>query len=141
MHRGSIKFRNANIGPNGIRGGKNKQLLSGPAIPCVDEISKIDVAPGDDTAKWGVNVLERFQLLKPPDIGLRGSYSRAPRGIISHRIVYFLLRYAVRLNQFFIPRGGNARKIFVGLHATQIGARRSEERRVGKECRSRWSPY
>src|SRR3712207_8938073 len=22
-----------------------------------------------------------------------------------------------------------------------IGARRSEERRVGKECRSRWSPY
>src|SRR5215213_2122013 len=23
----------------------------------------------------------------------------------------------------------------------QLGARRSEERRVGKECRSRWSPY
>ena len=23
----------------------------------------------------------------------------------------------------------------------QINARRSEERRVGKECRSRWSPY
>ena len=28
-------------------------------------------------------------------------------------------------------------------HITQIGlgAERSEERRVGKECRSRWSPY
>src|SRR2546427_962073 len=23
----------------------------------------------------------------------------------------------------------------------ELGARRSEERRVGKECRSRWSPY
>ena len=25
--------------------------------------------------------------------------------------------------------------------ATQLGEVRSEERRVGKECRSRWSPY
>src|SRR3712207_8770240 len=27
------------------------------------------------------------------------------------------------------------------LLATVLGAGRSEERRVGKECRSRWSPY
>src|SRR6266550_9159604 len=27
------------------------------------------------------------------------------------------------------------------LFTTRSGARRSEERRVGKECRSRWSPY
>src|SRR5256885_16167590 len=27
------------------------------------------------------------------------------------------------------------------LDAVQRAARRSEERRVGKECRSRWSPY
>ena len=26
-------------------------------------------------------------------------------------------------------------------HATTFRALRSEERRVGKECRSRWSPY
>ena len=26
-------------------------------------------------------------------------------------------------------------------HALELGLRRSEERRVGKECRSRWSPY
>ena len=25
--------------------------------------------------------------------------------------------------------------------STAIGLQRSEERRVGKECRSRWSPY
>ena len=32
------------------------------------------------------------------------------------------------------PMGG---RIFQG----QVGVPRSEERRVGKECRSRWSPY
>src|SRR2546427_12052576 len=26
-------------------------------------------------------------------------------------------------------------------HFRRLGAKRSEERRVGKECRSRWSPY
>ena len=26
-------------------------------------------------------------------------------------------------------------------HVSQFGLDRSEERRVGKECRSRWSPY
>ena len=29
----------------------------------------------------------------------------------------------------------------VGMPAAGISAARSEERRVGKECRSRWSPY
>jgi len=28
-----------------------------------------------------------------------------------------------------------------GITEEQLRARRSEERRVGKECRSRWSPY
>src|SRR2546427_8828362 len=27
------------------------------------------------------------------------------------------------------------------LHQGRVGVERSEERRVGKECRSRWSPY
>jgi len=29
----------------------------------------------------------------------------------------------------------------LGFSALQVGGSRSEERRVGKECRSRWSPY
>ena len=36
------------------------------------------------------------------------------------------------------------KKIFSGFDASLEGefrTRRSEERRVGKECRSRWSPY
>ena len=32
-------------------------------------------------------------------------------------------------------------KIIEKLKRLQIGDYRSEERRVGKECRSRWSPY
>ena len=31
--------------------------------------------------------------------------------------------------------------IVIGHNATTKDATRSEERRVGKECRSRWSPY
>ena len=31
--------------------------------------------------------------------------------------------------------------VSAALFGTIIGAMRSEERRVGKECRSRWSPY
>src|SRR2546429_5886188 len=31
--------------------------------------------------------------------------------------------------------------LFAEVHRGSIGASRSEERRVGKECRSRWSPY
>ena len=41
-------------------------------------------------------------------------------------------------------RGGNsdANKVLIdGIPANDVGGRRSEERRVGKECRSRWSPY
>ena len=44
--------------------------------------------------------------------------------------------------------GGNASLTFMAqaltfalMHGTAIDDRRSEERRVGKECRSRWSPY
>src|SRR2546426_10177785 len=48
-----------------------------------------------------------------------------------------------------LARGAEAdRALHVGDEAVAVGAakgeqrdRRSEERRVGKECRSRWSPY
>ena len=37
---------------------------------------------------------------------------------------------------------GNAKTVCVpGLNCYSCPAARSEERRVGKECRSRWSPY
>src|SRR2546422_11725387 len=34
-----------------------------------------------------------------------------------------------------------AQDLFIRLHSQRAEEDRSEERRVGKECRSRWSPY
>ena len=31
--------------------------------------------------------------------------------------------------------------LYLALYDSEKNAERSEERRVGKECRSRWSPY
>ena len=49
----------------------------------------------------------------------------------------------------FAPKGGRVLLVAAGKAAWQmahaaveaLGRVRSEERRVGKECRSRWSPY
>ena len=38
-----------------------------------------------------------------------------------------------------VPRAGEI--AIDGVSINKIGLTRSEERRVGKECRSRWSPY
>src|SRR5258707_9599074 len=46
----------------------------------------------------------------------------------------------IRFAGFRIHDRLRMRKVEVGLQLTKSG-RRSEERRVGKECRSRWSPY
>ena len=43
------------------------------------------------------------------------------------------------INDFSNPFWGNSMKI--PLKSKPFSLRRSEERRVGKECRSRWSPY
>ena|SRR5256885_14145155 len=41
--------------------------------------------------------------------------------------------------QLKLVGGGDFKQPMVG--STSVGIGRSEERRVGKECRSRWSPY
>ena len=53
-----------------------------------------------------------------------------------------------RLEQFFNAPGSAGFDIFWGVDGRALPTpgespehRRSEERRVGKECRSRWSPY
>src|SRR6266487_6987808 len=43
----------------------------------------------------------------------------------------------VRVEQQLAGAGGTR----VVVAPRQVGRKRSEERRVGKECRSRWSPY
>ena len=53
--------------------------------------------------------------------------------------VLFLIGLFLCIAAYLILTGLN----FIGLSylLVYIGAVRSEERRVGKECRSRWSPY
>src|ERR1043166_6227726 len=51
----------------------------------------------------------------------------------------------VNVDKFDPTKSGDARWTLVSIDgappAADMLARRSEERRVGKECRSRWSPY
>ena len=43
---------------------------------------------------------------------------------------------------FFIQKANEYKSsIWVEKEERRVNAKRSEERRVGKECRSRWSPY
>src|ERR1051326_1148439 len=44
-------------------------------------------------------------------------------------------------NDFDAQLGGRIRKDKTFFFLDYLGCRRSEERHVGKECRSRWSPY
>ena len=58
--------------------------------------------------------------------------------------IYFLMNYYF-VNNGYAPESCNdcfkANYIFKMLSRNKIKLLRSEERRVGKECRSRWSPY
>src|SRR5258707_7189666 len=47
----------------------------------------------------------------------------------------------VDLTQAFLQYAGGPLTLIAGKFTTLHGTERSEERRVGKECRSRWSPY
>ena len=43
--------------------------------------------------------------------------------------------------EFKVPRAGKYRLVMQMTDTPFVIQKRSEERRVGKECRSRWSPY
>ena len=50
-------------------------------------------------------------------------------------------RAFARKGEYDVPYLAKRRAVYADLFARIPGAARSEERRVGKECRSRWSPY
>ena len=68
------------------------------------------------------------------------------REVLSQQAVGVLvaatLLWTARITEVNLHVGGN-REAFVARHLLALVPRqgRSEERRVGKECRSRWSPY
>src|SRR3989442_4231278 len=75
-----------------------------------------------------------------------GHNPRSTVGTITEIYDYLRLLYA-RVGKPHCPRCGRPvakqtpDQIVDQVHALPEGTRRSEERRVGKECRSRWSPY
>src|SRR5258706_11457669 len=74
---------------------------------------------------------------------LKSSPAARPPEICRHIEILFNLRFLIWVLQDK-PRGAGSNHIVVGAlgdgeHGSVLA--RSEERRVGKECRSRWSPY
>src|SRR5256885_5009619 len=64
---------------------------------------------------------------------------------VSYRIAYRVGRLLPGLQRGEIELGLNIDEFALAVGVAALGSRehfvRSEERRVGKECRSRWSPY
>ena len=55
--------------------------------------------------------------------------------------VLFPVFFIVGIGYYLGKKNPKLDTSFITNFAANIGSPRSEERRVGKECRSRWSPY
>ena len=51
------------------------------------------------------------------------------------------LRYVIKKRTFGFDKTKAEKYVAQNVITNTVDFRRSEERRVGKECRSRWSPY
>ena len=96
----------------------------------------------------------KLPFLAPPVIAIFLLYPIAnPHGVVysPDPVFNFAFTDYVLTTGFWTPGSGNAfahaysfypiGNVFIGYVITTVQVRRSEERRVGKECRSRWSPY
>ena len=80
------------------------------------------------------NVLKRLYEIHYQSIYLRKLLSYTVRITDFNEEDFFDMKNAANVLQYHFNR------IITGIHR-KISFKRSEERRVGKECRSRWSPY
>ena len=80
-----------------------------------------------------------FILRAENEKGIQSEMKRNGANLTEGKPVKLILQFAIPV---FL---GNLFQLFYGLIDTKIVGstlgERSEERRVGKECRSRWSPY
>src|SRR3989449_315214 len=61
-------------------------------------------------------------------------------GLFAVNVLHSAVHFAIGVWGIVAERGMTSPKVYARSLAILYGAR-SEERRVGKECRSRWSPY
>jgi len=138
----------------GAIGGALVTLLAGPELATAEEGER-------EPASLVLLLKGRYSpVVSGPDLGLStvdlsdGSYSTTKiypiSGIPHHRNVLeaigdFYLQFGGNLCAYDIPGGAIAMRFTPRSNLTSVpdgsGGSRSEERRVGKECRSRWSPY
>src|SRR5256885_17249989 len=79
-------------------------------------------------------------------LNARVGQSRLPRLTMLHRLLLPIVCCLALLATSFAPASAQDVEGLDGVRAAyrdmlDLFYRRSEERRVGKECRSRWSPY
>src|SRR6267378_4441200 len=95
-------------------------------------------SPRDFWGGIGLIVLAVFALWASSDLpGMRG-FAFGP-GTAPRMFAYCLLGLGVAVSLVGLLSDGEPPEQFA--NSGPFGAERSEERRVGKECRSRWSPY
>ena len=71
----------------------------------------------------------------------RAGIAHLPMALGAVLTIFFVLQLAAGVIVTFLPLLEGAQPDPVGRTVVGQPAMRSEERRVGKECRSRWSPY
>src|SRR5256885_12088462 len=108
-----------------------------------DVYAGIEWEEGSPEAARMIEILEKeFHVQMRPDSGI-GVKPISETG--SKRLVRKAIRYAIqnRRKSVTLVHKGNIMKYTEGAFRAwgYEVAQRSEERRVGKECRSRWSPY
>jgi len=60
---------------------------------------------------------------------------------LRNKLLFTVAMLGVYRIGFWIPIPGVDQQLLKEFFEAQTASGRSEERRVGKECRSRWSPY
>src|SRR5205807_6175701 len=101
--------------------------------------------------EWGIFIYSRLNFQICLFFFLFFFFFQAEDGIRDYKVTgvqtcalpIFLAHLAAQITfdlDVLVDIGANTRDFLVG-EVAHTGVARSEERRVGKECRSRWSPY
>ena len=108
----------------------------------LSEYKKHNILPGDEAEKLSKKY--KTELIR--DLWKQKRTRKSVRRKTVGRDSPGLLSFYVTLNLVFYSSFPDPRKELLGFEGVEVDqnlikAMRSEERRVGKECRSRWSPY
>src|SRR5258708_9591020 len=115
-----VHLGNRDVQAQLTNGGDVKEFPRLCAGPCIDECSDIRTAGGDDAVEGGVDLFERLQLFKTPDVGGAGFGRGFDRAEIADRLVGFLLGHGTSAYQVLPAAGGDLGNVQVGLRGVQV---------------------